>query len=175
VSSGEERSSKIVSSARPFVVLAFVPRKPGEYLSGFSWLPGAPFFALPPEQNDHKRWNNAEDQEAPHRFVIGDGVAQHNGEPHCVRRQRGPENSAPLFPLHDDPNIAQRIGGVERVSFRSTARNWKGKPHAPNLGNVMPDARRSWRYPSSIPRQEPLVRIPSRRSMTRRSILSWST
>jgi len=92
------------------------PHRATPDLSG-SWLFCAPFFALPPEQNDHKRWNDTEDQEAPHRFVIADRVPKHDGEPHCVPHQCKPENSAPLFPIHDNPNIAQGIIGVECVSF----------------------------------------------------------
>ena len=71
----------------------------------------------------HKRWNNTEDQEAPQRFVIVDRVSKYNGEPHRVRHECKPEHSAPLFPIHNDPNIAQGIIGVECVPIRSPARN----------------------------------------------------
>jgi len=73
------------------------------------WLLRAPFFALPPEQNDHQRWNNTEYQQAPQRFVIADRVPKYHGEPHHVHQQCKPENSAPLFPIHNDPTIAQTI------------------------------------------------------------------
>jgi len=100
----------------PFGTRIRCGEKPGEYLSG-SWLLIAPFFALSPEQNDHKRWNNTEDQEAPQRFVIADRVPKYNGEPRRVQHQCKPENSAPLFRIHNDPNIAQGIIGVEYVRF----------------------------------------------------------
>ena len=81
-------------------------RHDGEYLSG-SWLLRTPFFTIPPEQNDNKRRNNTEDQEAPQGFVVAHCVPEHDGEPYRVPHQRKPEDSPQLFPVHSDPNIAQ--------------------------------------------------------------------
>jgi hypothetical protein len=89
--------------------------KPGEYLIG-SRLLRAPFLTLPTEQNDHNNWNNTEDQEATKRFVIADRVPKYNGDHTAYAYECKPEDSA-LFPVHNDPNVAQGIIGVECLSF----------------------------------------------------------
>jgi hypothetical protein len=50
-------------------------------------------------------------------------VPKYNGEPHRIHGQCRPEDSAPLFLIHDNPNIAQGMIGVEFVCLSTLCRN----------------------------------------------------
>ncbi len=67
--------------------------KPGEYLPG-SWLLRAPFFDLPPEQNDHKRWNDTEDQEL---LKLGIDIGESSVSKYMVRCRKPPSQTWRTF------------------------------------------------------------------------------
>ena len=53
--------------------------------------------------------------------MIGDRVPECKGEPHCVNRQRNPEDPALPFDAHNDPKIAQLSLTDDFTNYSETA------------------------------------------------------